>query len=553
MKLINLKHLQLATVALVLSIIPANIHARESVPTPPGQYAHFFAGGSGTPDDPYLITTAEHFNNLRHAHAEFFDSDTLVYYRLENDIDIATFSFETWGKMGWEPLPGFCSKLDGNGHQVTGLWINWTDYWDKQGKDYAGLFLAIGHGGEIRNLGVVTDHARGGVKGCRFVGGLAGSISNGRVLNCHVTGEIAGYGFFLNNVVGGLAGKASSNCIITGCSVHGNVGLVPIIYEGDTIGGGIVGGLVGEVTGARRMNEVIFDPITGNPSEVFDEEFFLFGKVTITKCYTACNINTPFSSGLKGGLVGILGDGAEIIDCYATGDVFGFGSTIGGLVGEAYGITAITNCYASGSIGHESLTHWESPVVGRLRLKPVTDLPELLAPVSRITIANCYFRQDPGGINSWMPYGHYDFTWLIEWNKEEWGIDYLPGIYEGEGVGRTTAAMQTQAAFPGFDFETVWAMDEGSGFPYLRSTYETSTRSGGDPQSIPEEKNSRSVYGTTGAIVIQTDTPVTVRIYTTTGQLVRVASVGAGVGQIPVAKGFYIVSAGNGSYKVAAD
>jgi hypothetical protein len=122
-----------------------------------------------------------------------------------------------------------------------------------------------------------------------------------------------------------------------------------------------------------------------------------------------------FAGGLVGG-----NDGGEIKDSYATGAVMG--DTAGGLAGIDSG--ALTNCYATGlTNGASGLT------VGGL-------VGQGSSPVS------CY------------------------WDTETTGQSTSAG-----GTGKTTAEMEQQATFVGWDFAIVWAIAPGinNGYPYLRA------------------------------------------------------------------------------------
>ena len=68
-----------------------------------------FASGSGYETDPYMISTAGHFNNIRYTDS----SSETVYFRLANDIHLTT----PGGK--WEPINAFYGDLYGCEHTVS--------------------------------------------------------------------------------------------------------------------------------------------------------------------------------------------------------------------------------------------------------------------------------------------------------------------------------------------------------------------------------------------------------------------------------------------------
>jgi len=114
-------------------------------------FAPMFCGGTGTPENPYLICTAEQLDSIRYFLYDRF------HFQLNNDIDLTTFLSVGYpgyndGK-GWEPIGNaenrFTGSLNGDGHKIIGLWINRTG-------DYIGLFGFI-DGAVIRNVGVIIS------------------------------------------------------------------------------------------------------------------------------------------------------------------------------------------------------------------------------------------------------------------------------------------------------------------------------------------------------------------------------------------------------------
>ncbi len=55
-----------------------------------------------------------------------------------------------------------------------------------------------------------------------------------------------------------------------------------------------------------------------------------------------------------GGLIGYLGSGSSISDCYASASATGTGGNAGGLIGGSGG--TITSCYATGAV--DGGGHW---------------------------------------------------------------------------------------------------------------------------------------------------------------------------------------------------
>ena len=119
---------------------------------------------------------------------------------LTTDLDLSSIcaaqtdgeGYGGWIAIGNSSSEGFRGSFNGNGHTITGLYIN------RQDTDYQGLFGFAGdraYGGIIKNLGIIDADVTGG----ECTGILAG---NGRIIsNCYATGSVTG-----GNCTGGLVG-----------------------------------------------------------------------------------------------------------------------------------------------------------------------------------------------------------------------------------------------------------------------------------------------------------------------------------------------------------
>ena len=237
-----------------------------------------YGGGTGEPNDPYLIYTAAHLNALG---AEPNDYDK--HLKLMADIDLSGHSYDRAviapdvGGDGYTfPAPAFTGVFDGNGHAVSNLTIT--------GESYLGLFGQVGPGGQVHGLGVVDVNITGSYYA---IGGLVGDNDLGLITRSYSTGAVTGYNF-----VGGLVG-------------YNNYGDIALSYShcsarGTSSGNQGIGGLVGVTAGS------------------------------ITKSYSTGDV-----SGQRkvGGLVG-RNYQSNITNCYSTGVVSG-DSDIGGLVGAS--------------------------------------------------------------------------------------------------------------------------------------------------------------------------------------------------------------------------
>jgi len=238
-----------------------------------------YDGGTGEPNDPYQIATAEDLMLLGESPGDYDK-----HFILTDDIDLdpnlpgrKVFDKAVIG-FDWEiPFTGF---FNGNGHTISNLTI--------VGESHLGLFMRLDDEAMVSNLGLEAVNINGTGN---YVGALAGhNITEAAVVLCHSTGVVKG-----DFCVGGLVGKNVAR------------GSITTSYSTITVDGNeCVGGLVGQSSGsiAASYSSGI---VTGNTS--------------------------------VGGLVGAHSYGG-IDACYSTATVSGT-SNIGGLVGsKIYGVTA---------------------------------------------------------------------------------------------------------------------------------------------------------------------------------------------------------------------
>lgn len=104
-----------------------------------------FAGGSGTVSNPYLISDWNHLNQIRN-----FSSS---HFKLINDITQASAGYANHASatansgQGWIPIPDLYGSLDGDGHEIKGLYI----YSDKLN---TGFISILRTDGIVKNIGL---------------------------------------------------------------------------------------------------------------------------------------------------------------------------------------------------------------------------------------------------------------------------------------------------------------------------------------------------------------------------------------------------------------
>ncbi|OEF96577.1 S-layer homology domain-containing protein [Desulfuribacillus alkaliarsenatis] len=285
-----------------------------------------FASGSGTADDPWIITTPEHLDNVRkYLGLEHADK----HFKLGNDIDLADSEYVD-PPNGWDPIGDsddpFQGSFNGDGQSITGLFIDRS-----AATSGVGLFGQVGEAGILSDVHVVLDED--GVEGNLRVGGLVGSNS-GTIIHCSVTGEpdgaIEGAAY-----IGGLVGYNNG-------TVLRSFATVPAGSPGRDYAGGLIGHNVGgTITESYATGSVLgWDNIGGLVGE--NDE----GSITNSYALGSVEGNSNI-----GGLIGYNDDG-EITNTYAAGSVTGT-TNVGGLIGDNSGGTVNDSYYDEETTGQE--------------------------------------------------------------------------------------------------------------------------------------------------------------------------------------------------------
>jgi hypothetical protein len=230
---------------------------------------HDGMAGSGTSDDPYVVTDDHELQAMNH--------ELDAHYKLGKNIDAS--ETENWNDgEGFEPIgkrpqyagdpdQPFEGVFDGGGYEIKGLYMNPSDR-----DDPTGLFGA--NSGDIRNTIILGANITETEE--HSVGVLAGVNSGGLIENSLVTGKVKG-----GDIVGGLVGdnfggkvrdsSADVEVYAMGDTAGGLIGrnqdkLENSYSRGDVTGGEEIGGLVGSTTGGAISNSYATGGVEGNKS-----------------------------------------------------------------------------------------------------------------------------------------------------------------------------------------------------------------------------------------------------------------------------------------------
>ncbi|MDR2104484.1 MAG: hypothetical protein LBP51_01875 [Deferribacteraceae bacterium] len=300
----------------------------------------YTAGGVLASDPHYLVADVNFYaanNVLEVADAADLaaigtDAATLAgTYILTKDIDL-TGSPILDAVKGFPPIgsnaANFTGVFNGNGHKISGLWIDNNSL-------YIGLFGYINNA-KIANLTVEIAEGRKIKGGTQYTGGMVGFATGGAsmITNSRVIGDVTGVRF-----VGGLAGSLDGGDLIN-CYTTGNITAVGL-NDGSSYAGGLIGGC--------NPCTISNSYTTGNISGVD----YVGGIVAQTFTNASAVINTYSTGDISGtnavgGIIGQIYKG-NINKSYAAGNIVG-DNYVGGIVGRSIQYKAEKNAALNSSV-----------------------------------------------------------------------------------------------------------------------------------------------------------------------------------------------------------
>ena len=187
-----------------------------------------FSGGSGTEDDPYLISCEDDLYDI--------STNLSAHYKMTCDLDLTEWIQDESPKMGWEPmgteLKPFTGSFDGNEKTISGVYIN------RPSADYVGLFGYV-QGATFKNLTLESPNVTGrNYSGALFGFGRSVTLENLLFNKPTVSG---------NSYIG-----------IIGANLNGDVSDI-IITTPSAMGGSYVGSLAGTLSDTQCQNVKISD------------------------------------------------------------------------------------------------------------------------------------------------------------------------------------------------------------------------------------------------------------------------------------------------------
>lgn len=290
-------------------------------------HADDFAGGSGEPNDPYQIATADQLLSIG-ADPNLLDKSFVLIADIDLDPNLPAGRIFTQAVIApdtdaADPVfqgPAFRGDLNGRTYAIRNLTIS------SQASHYLGLFGLLASEASVRSLRFENAQITGG-ENSEALGALAGS-NHGSVADCTVTATVCGSEF-----VGGLVGYNAGTII--NCHATTDVSSSHPLHGR---GGGLVGSNGGVLANSSADARVLESGVLGGLSGG--------NHGMIWRCFARGEVT---GGDFLGGLVGSATEGM-ISDCYAFATVSGtYGVRTGGLIGY-YAGGAVINCYAAGAV-----------------------------------------------------------------------------------------------------------------------------------------------------------------------------------------------------------
>ena len=287
--------------------------------------------GSGTAEDPYMISSADDFSSFTYGlYKDSVNHGCRLYFKQGADFIAPPMSDSYTGRnySGYS----FAGTYDGGGHTIT---INYTGSSSERDRN-VGMFKVLYRGATIKNLMV-----NAGIRGVLQNGGAVAGRTEGTVVldGVQVSGSLNDCG----DNIGGFVGQSKDTLSVNNCRIHANVN-----------GASYVGGLVGCQASGRLVvsNFTNLEPGSetgvigiissgsnvGGVAGAIDNSYVILSNVTLIHSISQSDtdIKVIYSrEGNAGGLVGSMSieSASTITGVQVAASVRSDGNNVGGLVG----------------------------------------------------------------------------------------------------------------------------------------------------------------------------------------------------------------------------
>lgn len=242
------------------------------------------AGGEGTKDNPYCITSAGDMAMIAR--------NTSAHYKVVNDFDAADYG-------AWKAIPTFTGSLDGGNYTISNLILD--------GNEMSSAIFASTEATTIKNVILESPKVDLGEDASNMGFLIAESVSD-TIHNVQVKNAIV-IGGESSAVVGGIVARAMLNTEVAGCSVENiSVNASETGYVGGIVGNSLTGSIVkacavsGNIVAGSKIGGIVGSSSTD---------------CKVENCHVNINIEGHNTIG------GIVGDAERggIHNCYVEGNL----------------------------------------------------------------------------------------------------------------------------------------------------------------------------------------------------------------------------------------
>ena len=407
--------LKVVLLNIVITVLIPNFSFSQTQPT-----------GTGTSEDPYLISNVDEFKWIPTKINQYL-ANREVHFKQTSNIDFTGDNLTPIGTGSYK----FEGVYNGDYYTLENFNIPYNN-------DHLGLFGSIKNG-VVKNIKIKNATISSNITVNHYAGILAGttehSASNSRVDISNIVIETSTLSATVSTSnYGGLIGFANKSNIEY-CSATVTVSIV------ESGGGtGYVGGLIGFLGGGDLRYSFSSGSVISNHDEVGG----LVGRVanygrasTVEESYSNADV---IGMDDVGGLFGLTAESITVRNCFSTGNVTQFNAStdnIGSLFGMGYDGT-YTNIYSTGKVS-----------------------------------ATTSLKGGFGGYQARAMSSGGGLYWNTETTDVSKALGYVyPGssLNESSVSGQTTANMKLESTFSNFDFINIWDINSSinNGYPYLR-------------------------------------------------------------------------------------
>ena len=252
----------------------------------------------------------------------------------------------------WTPIEDFRGTFDGNGHIISGVYIDNTSGTDDN-SDTFGFFGSTS--GTIRNLNIKSSNINvsiGDDTGESYIGGVAGHVENsGTIIKCSFDGkinikakEVKTTGIYVGGICGVYENKAIESCYNAGAI---NASIDNVSFGAYNPGGTLALYISGICNASKGMSGTLSI-----------ENSYNIGLIDVSVNGFKHSTNVLYGLSISGIARGYK---SNITSCYNTGKIKVSGSNndcimnIGGITGDV--TSEINYCYNTGTIETTELTN----------------------------------------------------------------------------------------------------------------------------------------------------------------------------------------------------